>query len=206
MGMGSGMMGEGDSQGFMLSAKGNKFCAPCTVLSGQIKMAYSDGRAANVSTGIYVHHVLTNGPSQPAFVSGGLGASGFVGAGDDNGNTPFIYAPRDASIKSGFQIGVNDNFGAQIVLVNYNKEPQTVYMNYDLEYMPESYGVAVKSSLLSAAFGSMKTSRTGPVNTTTRSPLVFSERGNIILAKGHLRKFAVLSTLLQFENTRLRCE
>jgi hypothetical protein len=184
-----GMGGEGDSQSFMLGMSGSQFCGTCTVLSGQIKITYADGKLANVSNGVYVHHILTNAMgSQPAFVKSlmaGMGA-GFVGAGDDNGNTPFLYAPRDASLESGFWISPTDRFSAQLVLVNYNNAPKTVYVNYDLEYMTGHVGKRVKSSLISASgIGSPKTSRTGAVNTTS-SAMPFTESGHIILAKGHL--------------------
>lgn len=153
-GMG-GMGGEGDAQSFMLSTTGASFCSSCTVLSGQIQIRYTDGTPANVSNGIYVHHILTNGMrSQPAFVKscmGGGGGPGFVGAGDDNGNTPFLYAPKDGSLESGYWISPQDRFFGQIVLVNYNKEPKTVEVWYDLEYLPGHVGRSIKSSLISAS-------------------------------------------------------
>ncbi|KAF2399025.1 hypothetical protein EJ06DRAFT_66004 [Trichodelitschia bisporula] len=191
-GMG-GMMGEGDAQSFAASPSGSTFCGTCTVLAGQIKIFYPDGSPANVSNGIYVHHILTNGiGSQPAFVRSGLGGlsgamgAGFVGAGDDNGNRPWVYAPKDGSFESGFQIAPTTRFSAQIVLVNYNKVPKTVCVAYDLEFIPGHVGKKVKSSLISAAgMTGPKVDRGRAVNTTS-SPMAFSEPGYIILAKGHL--------------------
>jgi hypothetical protein len=189
-----GMMGEGDAQTFMAAPTGSSFCGTCTVLSGQIKMFYPDGSPANVSNGIYVHHILTNGAgSQPAFVRSGAGGfagatgAGFVGAGDDNGNRPWVYAPKDAgAFESGYHLSPTTRFSAQIVLVNYNKVPKTVCVAYDLEYLTGHVGRKVKSSLISSAgMRGPKTDRNRAVNTTS-SAMPFSESGYIVTAKGHL--------------------
>jgi hypothetical protein len=191
-----GMMGEGDAQMFMASPSGNTFCGTCTVLAGQIKTFYSDGKPANVSNGVYIHHILTNGiSSQPAFVRSGIGGfagatgAGFVGAGDDNGDRPWVYAPKNSSaFESGYQLSPTTRFSAQIVFVNYSKSPKSICLTYDLEYLPGHVGRKVKSSLISAAgFRGPKTSTRGAVNTTSSS-MPFSESGYIVTARGHLRK------------------
>jgi hypothetical protein len=209
------MMGEGDSQMFMASPSGSSFCGKCTVLSGQIKIFFADGTPANVETGIYTHHILTNGMgSQPGFINSGIkgfagaAGAGFVGAGDDNGNRPWVYAPKDkeaAGFESGYHITPQTRFNAQIVLVNYNKQPKTVCVAYDLEYLDGLVGKKVKSSLISAA-GLMgpKTDRSRAVNTTS-SAMPFSEPGYIVTAKGHLRKFEEqieVERLLTMDNRR----
>jgi hypothetical protein len=163
------------------------------VLAGQIKITYADGTPANVSNGVYVHHILTYGPRQPGFVSNALATmmgSGFVGAGDDNGNRPFYYTPLDGSFKSGYHVQSADAFNAQIVLVNYNPGPKTVHVHYDLEYTPNLDGIKVKSSLLSASLnvGGMNTNKNRAVNTTS-SATPFTQNGVVVFAKGHLRKF-----------------
>jgi hypothetical protein len=191
-----GMMGEGDAQMFMASPSGNTFCGTCTVLAGQIKTFYSDGKPANVSNGVYIHHILTNGiSSQPAFVRSGIGGfagatgAGFVGAGDDNGDRPWVYAPKNSSaFESGYQLSPTTRFSAQIVFVNYSKSPKSICLTYDLEYLPGHVGRKVKSSLISAAgFRGPKTSTRGAVNTTSSS-MPFTESGYIVTARGHLRK------------------
>jgi len=187
-GMG-GMMGD-DGQTSALSMSGAELCGSCTVLSGQIKITFADGSHANDSMGVYVHHILTNVmTSMPNFVrTTGLMGMGFVGAGDDNGNSGFLYAPRDGSVESGFWIAPTDRFAANVVLVNYNNVPKRVYVNYDLEYLPGHVGKRVKSSLISATgspIAAPKTSKLGAVNTTSFG-IPFTESGHIILAKGHL--------------------
>jgi len=193
-GGGMGMMGEGDSQMYMASPSGSTFCGTCTVLHGRIHLFYPDGSPANVSNGIYTHHILTNGiGSQPAFVRSGMGGlsgamgAGFVGAGDDNGNRPWVYAPKDnTAFESGFQLSPSTRFSAQIVLVNYNKQAKTVCAAYDLEYLPGHVGKKVKSSLISAAgLTGPKTNKNRAINTTS-TPMPFSEAGYIVTAKGHL--------------------
>jgi hypothetical protein len=193
---GGGMMGEGDSQSFMANPTGSTFCGTCTVLSGQIKIFYEDGTPANVSNGIYVHHILTNGAAKdagPSFVRLGMkgmaGASGngFVGAGDDNGNRPWVYAPKtNTEFESGYQLSPAMSFNAQIVLVNYNKTPKTVCIAYDLEYLPGHVGKRVKATLISSAGITGPPARmTGPYN-TTGDTMAFQEAGYIVSAKGHL--------------------
>jgi len=191
---GGGMMGEGDSQMFMAAPSGSTFCGTCTVLHGRIHLFYPDGSSANVSNGVYTHHILTNGVgSQPAFIRSGLGGTsgavgaGFVGAGDDNGNRPWVYAPKDnTAFESGFQLTPSTRFSAQIVLVNYNKTPKTVCVAYDLEYLPGLVGKKVKSSLISAAgMIGPKVDRNRAINTTSSS-MPFAEAGYIVTAKGHL--------------------
>jgi len=191
---GMGMMGEGDSQTFMAAPSGSSFCGTCTVLSGRISIFFPDGTPANVSNGIYTHHILTNGMgSQPSFVKSGLtgisGAtgSGFVGAGDDNGNRPWVYAPKEGSgFESGYHLTPSTRFSAQIVMVNYNKAAKTICVAYDLEYLPGLVGKKVKSSLISAAgMTGPKTDRNRAINTTA-TPMPFSESGYIVTAKGHL--------------------
>jgi hypothetical protein len=194
---GGGMMGEGDSQMFMAVPSGTTFCGTCTVLSGQIRIFFADGTPANVGNGIYTHHILTNAiGSQPGFMSTGVSGfagqagAGFVGAGDDNGNRPWVYAPKDqgtAGFESGFQMNPSSRFNAQIVLVNYNKQPKTVCVTYDLEYLQGHVGKKVKSSLVSAAgMIGPRTNKNAAVNTTS-SPMPFSEPGYVVTAKGHLR-------------------
>jgi hypothetical protein len=191
------MLGDGNTQSFMLSTTGSGFCGDCTVLSGQIQLRYMDGTPANVSNGIFVHHVLTSPvKSQPSFLSScpAIGGAGFVGAGDDNGDKPTVYAASDGSLKSGYWVSPRDVFGAQIVLVNYNTAPKQVMVYYDLHYLPGHVGSQVKSALISASCGpfGIKTSKMTAVNTTS-VPMVFAESGSIILARGHLRKSRYLN-------------
>lgn len=190
------MMGEADAQSFNAMPSGATFCGTCTVLAGQIKIFFPDGTPANISNGIYTHHILTNGVgSQPSFVASGAAGfagatgAGFVGAGDDNGNRPWVYAPQDGSFESGFHLaGAATRFSANIVLVNYNNVAKTVCVAYDLEYLPGLVGKKVKSSLISSnGLLGPKTSKTHALNTTS-NPMKFTESGHIVLAKGHLRR------------------
>jgi hypothetical protein len=190
-----GMMGEADAQSFAAMPSGSTFCGTCTVIAGQIKIFFPDGTPANITNGIYTHHILTNGVgSQPSFVASGVAGfagatgAGFVGAGDDNGNRPWVYAPTDGSFESGFHLnGAASRFSANIVLVNYNKVPKTVCVAYDLEYLPGLVGKKVKSSLISSAgLLGPKTDKARALNTTSQ-PMKFTESGHIVLAKGHLR-------------------
>src|ERR1700753_3061028 len=200
MGGAGGMMGEGDSQMFMATPSGSTFCGTCTVLAGQIKLFYEDGTPANVSNGVYVHHILTNGAAKDAgmrFINLGMtgmaGASGngFVGAGDDNGNKPWVYAPKtNEKFESGYHLSPGIGFNAQIVLVNYNKTPKSVCVAYDLEYLPGHVGKKVIATLVSSAgILGPRPSSNGPHN-TTGTAMEITENGYIVSARGHLRRFS----------------
>ena len=204
------MFGDPDTQTFMATLSGSNFCGDCTVLSGQIVLKYMDGTTANTSNGVYVHHILTTGmkTSTPFVKSCGAlpGGPGFVGNGDDNSNDPVLYASKDGSLESGFWVSPADRFLANcklpvlltiqltnnhlVVLVNYNKEPKKVDILYDLEYLPGHVGKSVKSTLISASCGLIKTSKTSAVNTTS-SPMTFTEDGYIVLARGHIRQYII---------------
>jgi len=197
MGMMGGMggMGGGETQSFIGSLSGSSFCGDCTVLAGQIVLKYMDGTIANISNGVYVHHILTSGlKANPAFVrscaGGGLdGGSGFVGNGDDNSNEPVLYASKDGTLETGYWVSPTDRFMGTYVLVNYNKEPKKVEVWYDLEYLPGHVGKPVRSSLISASCTGISTTGSTGANgaaLTTSSPMTFTESGYIVLARAHL--------------------
>jgi len=195
-GMG-GMNGE-DSQLFNVKMLGSAFCPKgCTVLSGKIHLNYTDGTKADVSNGVYIHHVITSDKTKrpgvfTKCVNGGASSGiedmlgeGFVGAGDDNSNAPFMYTTKDGQFQSGFYLGPKDELSAQVALVNYNKVQKQVLLAYDLEYIPGSEGIDVRTSLVSAglcgAGGTIKTSKTGATNTTS-GDMTFKNPGYLISA------------------------
>lgn len=192
-----GMSGE-DAQDYTVNMKGSAFCpGGCMVLSGKIHLNYTDGTKADVSNGVYIHHVITSDQSkrQAAFtrcISGGAASGiedmlgvGFVGAGDDNSNAPFLYTTKDGSFQSGFYLGPSDTLSARVALVNYNKVQKQVLLAYDLEYVPGNDGIDVKTSLMSAGLcgggGTIKTSKSGATNTTS-GEFAFKNPGYIISA------------------------
>jgi hypothetical protein len=117
-----------------------------------------------------------------------LGGTGFVGAGEDSGNGPVLYTARDGSSKAGYWVAPDDQFFANVVLVNYNKEVKTVTVAYDLEWLPEKPTSNSKGMLISISQchgKAIKVSTTGPTNTTS-GKWTFLEDGHILAARGHL--------------------
>lgn len=191
------MSGE-DAQDYTVNMKGSAFCpSGCMVLSGKIHLNYTDHTKADVSNGVYIHHVITSDQSkrQSSFtkcLTGGAASGiedmlgvGFVGAGDDNSNAPFMYTTKDGQFQSGFYLAPTDTLSARVALVNYNKVAKQVLLAYDLEFVPGNDGIDVKTSLMSAGLcgggGTIKTSKSGATNTTS-GDFAFKNNGFLISA------------------------
>ncbi|QDS74106.1 hypothetical protein FKW77_009732 [Venturia effusa] len=205
MGMG-GMDNTLGGQTFALSI--NKgFCndaGPCTVYAGKLGVMFADGTPATPEKGIYIHHVLTtdvnkrtepflsacNAPTRAGFSVSSLrpGSSGFVGVGEDSGDHPVLYTTEDGTVDAGYHIKQGEKFEANVVLVNYNKEPKNVLVTYDLEWSPGLVGANTKGMLIAInqCMGTrIKTSSAGPA-TTKSGDFTFLEGGKLFAARGHL--------------------
>ena len=141
------------------------FCSNCTVLYGKTEIQNMDGTEA---AGVYVHHLLSldiskdearaidrcpsSNNSNPlgglSSIRGMLGA-GFIGQGDDNGNSPIYFTTSDGKFDSGFHLGLNDNILIIADLVNYDEKSRDVYLTFDLEYIDGQVGKDATSELLS---------------------------------------------------------
>jgi len=174
----------------------------CTVWGGNISIEYANGGKASPATGVYNHHLLTvdtskkttnflsacDNPGRTGTSVSGLGGTGFVGLGEDSGNGPVLYTARDGSSKAGYWVSPGSSFTANIDLVNYSKESQTVYITYDLEWTMGKPSVNTKGMLVSVTqcMGKqIKLSQSGPTNTTS-GKFTFLEDGTILTARGHL--------------------
>lgn len=175
--------------GVNVQLTGNDLCGKCTVLEGQIRLTNAaDGSIVDEKV-VYNHHILTNGPAIP-FPLKAAGASfpmagGFVGAGGDNGNTPFMYynPAEPASEVTGYQLkGAASSFTANIVLVNKSPKAQAVKVGYELEYIPGLVGKNVRSALISATLVPKSNGK------SRSSVLTWEEDGEFLYGKGHLRE------------------
>jgi len=182
---------------------------------------FMNGTKADPSKGVYIHHVLTtdrtkrvaswlsacNSPSRAGSSISSLGSgTGFVGTSEDAGDHPVMYTQRDGKSDAGYWVQKSDSFVATAELVNYNKEPQKVYLTYDLEWAPGKVGVNTKGMLISISqcMGkNIRTSTTGPTNSTSGKFTVL-EDGKILAARGHLHDGGVKMDLLI--NGRFACE
>jgi len=184
----------------------------CTILAAQVGVVFADGKDANPSSGIYIHHILTSDStkkqsnwvsncgsptSPPLNIAGLLGGTAFVGAGEDSTEGGAIYTSDDGTRNTGYHVGAQDTFTGWAQLVNYNKEPKKVYVFYDLEWVPGLQGEDVKTATLTATCGgspAIKLSTTGPTNTTS-GKFYFMEDGKVLGTRGHLHDGGVRVSL-----------
>jgi hypothetical protein len=128
-------------------------------LSGATYLTYENESRADVATGVYNHHVAifdrgktAKAPLRCSFTGfGGLGKgkgkglakrqvanmpgmTQLFGSGDDG--LKQSYFSKDSNLKTGFYIGKSDMLFHTSEFVNYHKEPQTVYMTADVEFIP----------------------------------------------------------------------
>jgi len=191
---------------------------PCTILAGRVGVVFADGKEANPSTGIYIHHILTSDSTKkqkpwlsncgnsntPALnIAGLLGGTAFVGTGEDSAERGTVYTSEDGTRNSGYHVGAQDTFTGWAQLVNYNKEAKKIYVFYDLEWIPGIVGDDVKTATFTATCGGspmIKLSTTGPTNTTS-GKFHFLEDGNILGARGHLH--GMIFSFLSVTHNRL---
>jgi len=127
------------------------------ILSGRLDAVMADGSKADISTGIYIHHLLVadvgkknapfamcpNGHNQALFstwisshVVESVGA-GLIQSGNDQVGAPNIYAATKGDKKAAFMTGWDDTFLMEAEIVNYNQENTTIYMIMETEFLPE---------------------------------------------------------------------
>jgi hypothetical protein len=113
--------------------------------------------------------------------------TGFVGTGEDSGDSPYMYTTPNGQSNTGYWIEKNDKFLANVQLVNYNEQAKRVYITYDLEWVPGKVGQNTKGVLISISQcgRGIKTSPNGATNSTS-GKFTFLETGNIITGRGHL--------------------
>jgi hypothetical protein len=160
-----------------------------TVLAAQVNVVFENGTRADISNGVYLHHVISSitgktqdmwlpfcpGSGSGAFdisklLPGGLdiskiipgldltkidlsklnpgrlGGAGFVGGAVDE----FIdyYTTPDGKFNSGYYIPPKISAMMSGEIINYLKEPQEVYIQFDVEFVPGKVGTeAVKTAI-----------------------------------------------------------
>jgi hypothetical protein len=61
--------------------------------------------------------------------------AGFIGQGEDNGDSAIMFTSADGKYNSGFHVGTADKFLLNADLVNYNNVTKEVYLTFDIEYI-----------------------------------------------------------------------
>jgi hypothetical protein len=195
-----------NGQSMRLTVPKGTFCGggDCTIISGMVGLQFEDGTPADVSKGVYIHHILasnTNKRVEP-FVSScdtsgdvqtirrpAPVAAGFVGGSDDNINDPTVYGTRDGSIEGGYWLGKGESLAVTADLVNLEKKEKTVYVTYDLEYVPGHVGADALGSLISVTgCGGRRiaTPASGPANTTS-GKFRFFRNGHLVNGSMYIR-------------------
>jgi hypothetical protein len=178
----------------MLDIPKGTFCGgDCTILSGRVGLEFEDGTQADVSKGVYIHHILSSNKrkminpfvtrcdtqgdiksvSRPAQVS-----AGFAGVSDDNGNEPIVYGTKDGTIEGGYWLSKEDSIGAWADIVNLDTTEKKVYVTYELEYLPGHVGSDSQGTLISVTgclARKINTPASGPANTTSGKFRFFSD-------------------------------
>jgi hypothetical protein len=143
-------------------------CNNCTVLGVKMDIVFENGTRADISTGVYLHHIfsmnivpetqrkLKTGISTlfAPFCSSGTSFFEMIAGGVMDMAQKYLPMPNiqifgfgavdefkqlfttvDGSFNSGFYFGEKDKLFFQAEVVNYNKEPQTVYIQMDTEFV-----------------------------------------------------------------------
>jgi len=174
----------------------------CTMLAGRVGVQWADGRVADPSNGIYIHHILSsdtkkrvpnwisncNTPNSAAMnVNGLTGGTGFLSTGEDSAGNAAMFTNPQGNLPAGYHIKSGDTFNYWAQLVNYNKEPAKVYVTFDTEWVPGLLGQDMKNIVLTATCGGgrIKMSEAGSTNTTS-GKFYMMEEGRIMGARGHI--------------------
>lgn len=147
-------------------------CKDCTILAARTGLELENGTKADTSNGVYLHHVLVSDVTKPGVLPvspceiprqpnaanaipdpferlSGIRGSGFLGSGDDDGNSHTSFTNPDAKYKSGYFIGKNDDFVIMADIVNITPQSQSVYIVLDLEWATGHNGVDATNMMFS---------------------------------------------------------
>jgi len=149
-----------NGQVFTWSIPKTTLCSGCTILQGKVSLVFEDGAPVVVSNGVYIHHIVSTvaGKKTEPFISqcdikcNNISEStlrpapqnvsrGFLGAGDDNGDTPVTYTSPDGNFNAGFWLEKDDVVVGLTELVHSRNVERTVYVLYDVEFVDGLIGV-----------------------------------------------------------------
>lgn len=154
-------------------------CRDCTVLGVKLDVVFENGTRADVSSGVYLHHILTLNigseadqdifhaslpfcSGQPAMMDSIMGAFGsfthrFLGAKKTSvfgfgavDEFKQHFTTPDGKFDSGFYRQPKDQLFVQAEVVNYREEAQNIYLQADVEFVPGKVGKMATTSFSSA--------------------------------------------------------
>jgi hypothetical protein len=147
-----------DPQGTVFMNQAMGFPNDITILHGQLKLLYQDGKLADTKSGIYNHHVVfidTNKRPLAVVACPGQSAkpavpvSVMLATGEDG--AIYDYAPDDAKFNGGYYVGKDHGIWFTSELVNYSNENKTVYAVAEFDYVDGKGKFDVTSETLSVS-------------------------------------------------------
>jgi hypothetical protein len=181
------------------------------ILSGRLDTVFEDGSKADISKGIYIHHLLIadvgkntapfafcpGGHNQKDLVSWGAShvvesiGAGLIQSGNDQVGSLNVYATTKGEMKSAFLTGWDDTFVMEAEIVNYNQENTTVYFTMETEFLPEKpTGYLDSSTVIFSATGCAAPSYHPPPTSKqynlTSDGFKMTNDGWVINSRGHL--------------------
>jgi hypothetical protein len=129
----------------------------CMVLTNNVSLEFEDHLIADVAHGIYDHHVvlMDMGKFGRAITCPSNSTSAFKGPKSPGIFGSHLYTSTDGNFKSGYYMkeSKTPKLAMNVDLMNYNKDPKTVYIVLESEYIPgkpDGY-LDVQTLVLSAA-------------------------------------------------------
>ncbi|TID23380.1 Structural maintenance of chromosomes protein 4 [Venturia nashicola] len=167
-----------------------------TIIAGKSDLVYADGVRADISNGLYLHHLISSDASKPppAWVNTCPGlaefplpsqlGNTFLGTGNDEAGV--TYTNAQSNMKGGFYLK-DDYMGLQVDVVNYDKTSKKIFVVFDVEFLEGRTGPDAMSVLLSLTGCSSPgfVLAAQEIMLESKDFRVF-EDGGIINAKGHL--------------------
>jgi hypothetical protein len=141
-------------------------CSDCTILKSRTDVVLKDGKRADISEGVYLHHLnnLNLGtkdvynwanpcPTMSSKFMGGGAASKMAFqpvnvAGVDDAT--HYFTSLDGTFQSGHYVDPSDKFFLQMEVVNYNNYTKDIYIEVEQEWVPGKAGKMSTYSVLPA--------------------------------------------------------
>jgi len=169
-----------DPEGFnIMHTVREGLCKDCTVLTAKMDAVFENGTRADVSSGVYLHHIVTmnigdrkmdsdlintwmpfcaGSDTAMSLAQGLQGIQGFFGAKTRAAIFGFgavdefrqMWTTPDGKFDSGFYLAKDDKLLLQAELVNYRKEAQQLWLQADVEWVPGKVGRSAYTTIGSA--------------------------------------------------------
>ncbi|KAF2395561.1 hypothetical protein EJ06DRAFT_525303 [Trichodelitschia bisporula] len=181
-----------------------------TVLQVESEIVYADGTRAQITNGLYNHHLAfvdsaKGAPPMAQCLNGVKGAapptSVFMGGSEDAGRG--VYATKDPKLASGYYIGKADTIVMSGDIVNYANETKTVYTKSTIEYLEgrPAGTLDVSIQLISVtdcdgAFAVVDVPKNATQFTVASKEMQIVQDGYMVTARGHLHDGGVNVTAI----------